>query len=461
MNIKLAATILLFSFAATLVWAEGAPLRIGVFDVDVSPPVGSPLAYDPCKSVAMSLRASGIVVLSNEKPIVLCSVDWIGIANSAHNQWCTSIAKAVGTDADRVTVHTIHQHDAPFCDFAAEAIMAQHGLSGQLFDVKFAQRSVERVAAAAKEAFEEAKEVTHVGTGAAQVENVASNRRILGADGKIRATRYTACRDPKLRAEPEGVIDPMLKSISFWQDDIPLVVMTYYATHPQSYYRRGVANPDFPGMARFLRQVTLNGVPHIHFNGAGGNIGAGKYNDGSPEHRQQLATRLADAMAVAYAATERTPVTASDVEWKNTSITIQPAPHLHEESLMTIIKDNTAKPIDRGNAATNLAWLRRCLNGDNLSVSRLTIGPATILHLPGEAVVEYQLFAQALQPDRFTAVAAYGDYGTGYICLEAHYAEGGYEASARASRVSPTTEAILKAGIRDALVGTTSSKEAN
>ena len=31
-------------------------------------------------------------------------------------------------------------------------------------------------------------------------------------------------------------------------------MLSYYATHPQSFYRTGIANPDYPGIARFLRQ---------------------------------------------------------------------------------------------------------------------------------------------------------------------------------------------------------------
>lgn len=444
--------VLLCLCCSTLALADDiASLKVGVFDIDVSPPVGSPLAYDPCDSVAMSLRASGIVIVGAESPIVLCSVDWIGIANSAHSQWRSALAKAVGTTIDRVTVHTIHQHDAPFCDFSANDILAERGLGGTLFDVKFAQQAIERIAAAAQSAASSPMTITHVGAGQATVEKVASNRRIVGLDGKVRATRYTACRDPELRLEPEGTIDPRLKSISFWKDETPVAVLTYYATHPQSYYRRGVANPDFPGMARFLRQVTLNGVPHIHFNGAGGNIGAGKYNDGSERNRQLLATRMADAMADAFENTQRTPVSAADVHWSSAEIAIPPAPHLNESDLLEILDDRTETAVNRGIAATNLAWLRRCGNGSKLNVSCLDLGPARILHLPGEAVVEYQLFAQQLSPDQFTAVAAYGDYGTGYICLEEHYREGGYEASERASRVSPKTEPILKSAIRDVL----------
>jgi hypothetical protein len=431
--------------------AQVEALRVGVFDVDASPPVGSPLAYDPCDGVAMPLRAKGIVLLGSGQPIVLCAVDWIGIANDGYIQWRTSIAKAVNTDPHRVSIHTLHQHDAPVCDLSAEALLAQRGLSGLLFDVKFVQQTISRVAAAAAAAKQQATVVTHVGIGQAEVEKVASNRRILGADGKVRATRYTACADPELRAEPEGIIDAQLKTISLWNDDQPTVVMTYFATHPQSYYRRGIANPDFPGMARFLRQVTLNGLPHVHFNGAGGNIGAGKYNDGSPENRQVLAQRMANGMAAAWQVTERFPLNAADVEWRVRGIAIEPAPHLDEAKLLAILDEESSTAVDRGNRAADLAWLRRCQHHDTVDVSCLKIGKASILHLPGEAVVEYQLAAQQMQPDQFVAVAAYGDYGTGYICLEEHYGQGGYEDSPRASRVSPKTEHTLKEAIRDVL----------
>lgn len=63
------------------------------------------------------------------------------------------------------------------------------------------------------------------------------------------------------------------------------------------------------------------------------------------------------------------------------------------------------------------------------------------------------MFAQSLRPDRPVAMAAYGDYGPGYICLETHYAEGGYEASDRASRVAPSVEGVVKTAIRRLLDG--------
>ena len=66
-----------------------------------------------------------------------------------------------------------------------------------------------------------------------------------------------------------------------------------------------------------------------------------------------------------------------------------------------------------------------------------------MLHLPGELFVEYQLAAQKMRPDLFVAMAAYGDYGPGYIGTEIAYSQGGYETSPRASLVAPGVEKVL------------------
>jgi hypothetical protein len=89
---------------------------------------------------------------------------------------------------------------------------------------------LERLKAAVRGALSESKPVTHFGLGQAEVREVASNRRILGPDGKVRATRYTATKAPALRAEPEGTIDPIVSLLSFWNGDKPLAVLSYYAS---------------------------------------------------------------------------------------------------------------------------------------------------------------------------------------------------------------------------------------
>ena len=186
-----------------------AEIKIAKFDVDATPPVGTMMAYDRVIRIEeLGLRCRGIVIMGSDSPIVLCAVDWIGIGNASHDAFRDRIAKAAGTTRDRVAVHTLHQHDAPRSDFSAERLLHQVGVTDVgLHEGAFTREVLDRLDQAITSAIQNPTPITHVGHGTAKVEKVASNRRILGPDGKVSATRYTTCRDPKLRAAPEGVID--------------------------------------------------------------------------------------------------------------------------------------------------------------------------------------------------------------------------------------------------------------
>ncbi len=444
----------LFSSALGVFGAAAEPLRVATFDVDVTPPVGYMMAYDPVVRLdAMTLRCRGVVLLGQAEPIVLCAVDWIGIANEAHDAFRERLAKAAGTTPDRVAVRTLHQHDAPLCDFLAERLLkeAKAKYLGEL-NGDFCRQTLAKVAVAVKASLAFAKPVTHCGWGAAPVKRVASNRRIFGPDGKVRSVRYTTCTDPKLRAEPEGVIDPELSMLSFWNGDTPLAVLSYYACHPQSYYRTGVPSPDFPGIARFIRQQSVPEALHVHFNGAGGNIGAGKYNDGSRKNRMELALRLADGMKQAFDSTKKFVVQPSDLRWSVAPVTLPVAKHLDEAKLLADVAKGSVPPVAVP-AAKRLAFLRRCKSGHKIDLTQLAIGDVRVLHMPGELFVEYQLAAKQMQPKLNVAMAAYGDYGTFYIGTERAYSEGGYETEPRSSNVAPEVESVLIQGISKLLLG--------
>jgi len=427
------------------------PLRIATFNVDATPPIGSPVAYVPARSIIDPLSARGLVLLSNEQPVVVCAVDWIGIGNGGHDAWREQIARAAGTTADRVAVHTLHQHDGVRCDFDTEQLMQEHGLGGRRFNEPFSRDALARVAQAIRKSLKEPKKVSHIGTGMAKVEKVASNRRLLGPDGKVRLMRYSASTNSEAIAAPEGVIDPNIRLISFWNDETPLAVISYYATHPQSYYGKGDVTAEFVGMARAEREQDLPEAVHVHFNGAGGNIAAGKYNDGSPERRPILAGRLAQGMKLAWEATRKKPITTGDLSWRVERVKLPPADFLNETELLKTLsgEDNAAKV--RFAAAIKLTWLRRCLAEHEIEIGRLRLGSVDIVHMPGELFVEYQLAAQVLRPDAFVCMAAYGDYGPGYIGTEIAYSQGGYETSERASLVAPSVEGVLMNALRELL----------
>ncbi len=440
----------LLSFAlagsVSVAWAA-EPLRLATFDVDATPPVGNVMAYDPVVRLdELTLRCRGIVLLGAGEPIVLCAVDWIGIANEANDAFRDALAQAAGTTRSRVAVHTLHQHDAPAFDLGAERNLKEANLPPGRWDSTFARSAMACAAEALRTSLTSAHPVTHVGWGTAKVLEVASNRRIPSPDGRIRAVRYTATKDPALRAEPEGVIDPDVNLVSFWSTNRPVAVLSYYACHPQSYYRMGIPSPDFPGIARFVRGQAVPEALHVHFNGAGGNVGAGKYNDGSRENRMALALRLADGMKRAWEATQKTPLSAADVNWRVERVALPPGQHLDEAKLRDELPK--AKSVPFLGPADVLAFLLRAKAGHQTEIPCLTLGDVRLLHLPGELFVEYQLSAKAMRPDLNVAMAAYGDYGPAYIGTARAYEEGGYETAPRSSNVAPEVEAVLMGAIK-------------
>ena len=422
-------------------------IRLTTFDIDATPPVGSLLTYNlEINKWDLGLRAKGVILTGSGQPIVLCSFDWIGIANEGQDIFRQAIAEAAGTIPERVALHTVHQHDAPTCDFGAEKMLRDAGRDPMCFEGSFAREIIIRLKAAVKQSLDHSQPVTHIGLGKAEVYKVASNRRIIGNDGLLKATRYSSCKDSATIAEPEGVIDPMVSLVSFWNQDKPIAVLSYYATHPQSYYRTGVANPDFPGVARFIRQLAVPQALHIHFNGAGGNITAGKYNDGSAENRGILAQRLADGMKRAWESTKREPITSDGISWNLEPLTL-PLPENQEEMKTWM---STKDSIFISNNLSKLVFANRTKAGKQLDIKCLKLGSARILFAPGELFIEYQLAAKSIRPDLFVTMAAYGDYAPGYICTAAAYHEGGYE-SGVASGVTAEAEVIVMTAIRKLL----------
>lgn len=462
---------LLVLLTPVIVDADEASLHVATFQVDVTPPLGAALCngnVTPAMEIVSPLTARGVVLLGAGDPIVLCAVDWVGIGNEGYERFRQTIADAVRTPRHRVALHTLHQHDAPGSDFATERLLTEYGLAGQFsspdFDFEVMTRLGNAAAAAVAEetsssqdadkwTVRSAERVTHIGLGTGVVEKVASNRRILGDDGRVVLQRQSAGgRRPEARAAPEGTIDPMVRVISFWNDDKPLAVLTYYATHPQSYYGKGGVNWDFVGMARATREASLPNVPHLHFNGAGGNVAAGKYNDGAKQNRPVLASRLAAGMQRAWENQAKHPVSADDVSWFSEDVALPVRDTLVEEELTAVLEDESARRKSRLRAGRDLVFLRRMQAGHRISLSCLHLGKTRVLHMPGELFVEYQLAAQQMLPDAFVAMAAYGDYGPGYIGTEIAYGQGGYETGV-VSRVAPQVEGVLTGAMRRLLHG--------
>ncbi|MHB0956660.1 MAG: hypothetical protein ACYC0X_09350 [Pirellulaceae bacterium] len=430
-----------------------AEFKLATFSVDATIPLGHRcMGILPTKSVKIAdpLYVHGFVLLGAEQPIVLCAVDWCEIRNGAYDQWRKALAQAAGTTRKHVLVCSLHQHDAPVTDSGAAQLLADVGLKGELYDEAFHDDTVQRVATALRESLSSARRITHVGLGEARVDSVASNRRVIYPDGRVTFDRGSRSGAEDFhRTQPEGLIDPLLKTISFWEGDEAVLALHAYATHPMSYYGQGEVSSDFVGLARERRQHDDFSIKQIYVSGCSGDVTAGKFNAGSFDDRFCLVDRMYRAMVAAWQNTRRIPL--QKIEFRSTELTLDfhPDASLTEDALRSALRDQRRSVEQRILAAMGLSSRLRVASGQGIDVPCVDLGPAQIVLLPAESFVGLQLMAQQLRPDSFVMSIGYGECWPGYIPTEEAFQDGFHDnwlwiAPGSQQRIRAALEQVLR-----------------
>jgi hypothetical protein len=418
-----------------------SPLRVATFHCEVTPPPGEGLIWNvPLSSVQEPLWAKGIVLEDRHRRYVICAIDWCEICNESQLAFRKAIARAARTRVSCVTLHSVHQHAAPYADLRAHELLDTAPNPPLHLSDQFLRQTEKRLSEAVRASLRRLEPFDRVGIGQAKVDRVASTRRLCTPDGKI-LVRYSAGgKDAQLAAAPEGLIDPVLRTITLAHRDAPLVRLHFYATHPQTFACDGRASSDFVGQARETLEQREQ-VPQIYFTGCAGDVTVGKYNDGTPRAQLELAERLRAGMEAAIASTVWAPATS--LRWRTVPLVLplRTDPGFKAADCLARVKNPKADPGLRVyQGAIRLAFAERIRRP--LTMFSLQIGNIQILQLPGEPMLEFQFYAQGLRPDRFIAVAGYNDCGPGYICTDRAFAEGGYEPTD--ANVGPGSERLLK-----------------
>ncbi|HSG68954.1 MAG TPA: hypothetical protein VLA12_00990, partial [Planctomycetaceae bacterium] len=406
-------------------FATDTPFRLATFEADVTIPLGHRcMGILPTKSKAVldPLEARGFVLLSDQKPVVLVAVDWCEIRNGAYDEWRETLAKAAGTSRERVLVSSLHQHDAPVTDREAQLLLDSVGMEKELYDPEFQAECLKNLSQALKDSLEEARPITHLGIGQTKVEGIASSRRVVLEDGTISWGRYSASGGNEFHKNaPDGPIDPFLKTITFFQNEEPLLMLHAYATHPMSFYGRGDVSSDFVGLARRRMQREHPSAFQIYVSGCSGDVTAGKYNDGTPAARELLTQRLFESMEKSWQGTKKIPLTSLTFRNDSFDLPFHEGEEFHREHLEQTLKNEQAKEGDRILAAMSLSSLDRKARGQKIDMPCLDLGAAQIVVFPGEAFVGYQLIAQQMRPDSFVMGIGYGECWPGYVPTKAAF----------------------------------------
>lgn len=393
--------------------------EIATFRLDITCPLGHPLLarrQGVAKKIGDPLYAHGITLLGAGQPIVIVAIDWCEIRNESYDHWRELLAVAAGTTLERVMLCAVHQHDAPLPDIGAQKLLDEVGMVGVMCDSVFFKETGKRIAASLAESLSQRQKVTHLGLGQAKVDRIASNRRVVLSNGEVTFRRGSNGASDRINREaPEGLIDPWMKSISFWNGDQPIAVISSYATHPMSHYGRGVVSADFVGIAREYRRRDDTSVFQMYVSGCSGDVTAGKYNDASPEKRPVLAKRLYEAMQASWKSTRRIPI--KEITFRSTPLDLKfrKTDEYTEAAMRRVLNNQTASERDRVHAAMGLSTLKRLQDGHTIDLPCVDFGDAQIVLFPGESFVGYQLLAQQMIPDSFVMSIGYGECWTGYL----------------------------------------------
>jgi hypothetical protein len=206
-----------------------------------------------------------------------------------------------------------------------------------------------------------------------------------------------------------------------------------------------MVSADVPGVA--LDYVTRNygeDTFQMYFTGCGGNITFGKYSlEDKAASLSMLGERLGRELLTNCKQLElKEP---GEIAVQHSSFELPLKPELNEKNLLKKLAE-TANPNEAIQLSTRLEMVRNWGQWKNLVISRISIGDDVhLLSMSSEAVVEYQLYAQSLIPEKFLACAAYANSNYGYIPTAMMYEEGGYEPEHGAVTTTAAEEKMKKA----------------
>lgn len=423
------------------------------FRVDVTPPVGTYLCgglHDRSVGVETPLWLRGIVLSTAETRYVVACIDFCYLVGRSQARLIEALAEGARVPAGQVVVQSNHLHDAPLIDEEAHALVAEYSPEHWFHDESYFADLLARAKEAVRAVLEDPGiEMGGVGVASHPVRQFASTRRVIDEHNRCHV-RYSVCRDPWIREQPEGRIDPDLDAVVLYnRDSQPVVCLGFYASHPQVSDGRRVASGDTIGVALDLFEHAQPDVFPIYFTGCGGDVTAGKY---TTTHRKRnrlvFGVRLYDGLQGAF---EKASLQAGmEMEWRDAvhEVPLRKVTESEDELIETVrgAEWRTEKYL----AAGRLHRLRNGIDTYPFRIARLRLGHATILFLPAEMCIGYQLYVKGLMKGPM-AVAAYGDGFLKYVETDEAFDQGGYEVDPKWTEVEKGIEKTLKAYLDEAL----------
>lgn len=466
----------LMAFCFLTVSASAAgPLRVGLAEVEITPPVDFPMAGYYHERLATGskdpLKAKAVVFLSENAQAAWVACDLTGIATDLSQAVRAQAAKATGIPAENIILSATHSHTAP--DYS-KALYDHLEQTKPTRRTEYAGRLIDGIAQAVAKAHAAAAPVSlHAGS-AEQQTPVSFCRRSVMKDGSVKtwvglkhpdAVRLAAPIDPELGlvridapdGKPLGVLSNFALHLDTvggleWSGDYPYFIEQTLRAALKS----DVVSLFGTGCCGDINHVDPTGQPRLKTDFIGNALGQTAVQGLaklSPVEHPTLQVRRAvvpvPLQEISAAEVQRAIQVVKAVE-KGEKIDFLE----HVTAYKNLMLDNFRHREAHPEAAQFLSWgLSRTWKGIGetlpVEVHVITLGSdVAIVSLPGEVFVDLGLTIKRLSPFRTTFVVELSQaVETAYIPTRSAYAGGGYEVTN--STVQPGSgELLVEAAIR-------------
>jgi len=398
---------------------KDAPLLVGAAEVEITPPVGTPMAggLSPRISAGVEdpLYVKSIVLESAGRRLAYVVFDLVSLGRKEGDRGVALSSELTGIPAENIVWTATHTHTGPY---VRESVDGQPALNRDWLE-RVPGMMAECVAAA-----DRAKMPGRFCRLRSFQYNLGHNRRVSFKDGHaINTWNLARSREDVQSVGSSGPVDPEIGILSF--DDARgnlLAVLFHFTLHAETNFGPRFSG-DYPAVvAARIRERFGPGVITLFAPGACGDINTSLFP--YPSHR-----RIGDALAVKIISALEARSPENNPLHLSSSKREVPVPRRDfGEGQEKRIADSGWPEELQKYFLLSLEALRKEGKKEDLTVLQAwRIGEVGFASLPGELFVEWGLKIKRESPFDWTYPVELGGDSLGYLVTEKAWNEGGYE----------------------------------
>jgi len=420
--------------------------QAGFARVDITPPLGSPLAgnskYRPADRILDPLELNCTAFSDGENKAVLIAADLLYVMENVATELRSKIAKRCEIPADHVLLQGLHQHTS--VRIGTRPHVGNIGLNDPTYlDVLY-----RKFCDVAQLAIADLKDATVCIAEKETAKPLAFIRRFRMKDGSVKTNPGRGNPDID---HPLGEADNTVRLLRFKREGAEDIAIINFSTHPDTVGGCRIS-ADWPGKARRFAEKELEGVKCMVVNGAEGDANHVDVSDPQQVVGYQMSTIMGRGITdVVLEIWDQVKEVETGKVWGKVEMKYIPTntkgleeTEQYQELRGKIARGEVEKPRDIAELGEiyRIAELQKELLYQKVPVSVLCLGKVGFVGFGGEPFMEYAAAARKAGKEIYVITACLANGGQGYLPSKEAFDEGGYEA--RTSRFTPTVAEVLQ-----------------